>query len=260
MKLATLSDGGVLPFGQAALYDGFFATTEADQLFEELERDIDWGQEYLTIYGKKIPFPRKTAWYGDPGCEYSYSGITMTPHPWIPPLMTIKERVETAAQAQLKKEITFNSVLLNLYRDGTDSMSWHSDDEPELGRNPVIASVSLGATRPFHLRYKFNSQYRAQMELTHGSLLLMSGPLQHGWQHQIPKTKKPISPRINLTFRTIIDREIPRHIGESTADYLPLMVALDPENAESFPTEEAVNAALRSLLFAPPARKRRKSS
>jgi hypothetical protein len=168
--------------------------------------------------------------------------------------------VETTAQAQLKKEITFNSVLLNLDRHGTDSMSWHSDDEPELGRNPVIASVSFGATRPFHLRYKFNSLYRSQVELTHGSLLLMSGPLQHGWQHQIPKTKKPIGPRINLTFRTILDKDAPRHARERRPGYPALTIAIDPDIAESFPTEESVNAVLRSLLFPPPARKRRRNS
>ena len=224
---------------------------EADALLTELESGIAWGQEHLTIYGKKIPFPRKTAWYGDPGCEYSYSGLTMTPHPWTPALLGIKERVEAEAETR------FNSVLLNLYRDGSDSMSWHSDDEPELGQDPIIASVTFGATRSFQLRYRPNPAYRAQADLTHGSLLIMSGPMQHCWQHQIPKTKKPLGPRINLTFRTILDKNAPRRARERRAEYPPVTVTLDPEIVKSFPTTEAVNAVLRSLIYPPPAKKRR---
>ena len=181
----------------------------------------------------------------------------MTPKLWTKPLIQIKERVEAQATAQLEKGIRFNSVLLNLYRDGTDSMSWHSDNETELGQDPIIASISFGAARPFQLRYKFNPQYRSQVDLTHGSLLLMSGPMQHCWQHQIPKTKKPLGPRINLTFRTILDKNAPRRTLERRADYPPVTVTLDPEIAESFPTEEAVNAALRSLIYPPPTKKRR---
>ena len=148
------------------------------------------------MYGKKINFPRLTAWYGDQDKSYSFSGVTLSPHPWHELLLTIKSRIEETAATR------FNSVLLNLYRDGNDSISWHTDAEPELGLNPVIGSVNFGATRKFQLRHHFTNE-RIDIELIHGSLLIMQGELQHYWQHQVPKTNKKISPRINLTFRLI---------------------------------------------------------
>jgi len=187
----------LLPDAEVLFYPAFFELAESDALFEELTHDIAWKQETIKIMGSDVLTPRLTAWYGDEGKSYIWSGITQHPHPWTPALLRMKERVEAAAA------VRFNSVLLNLYRDGRDSVGWHSDDEPELGENPVIASVSLGATRVFQFKHKHNPDLRHQIELTHGSLLLMRGATQHFWKHQIPKTAKPTGPRINLTFRVI---------------------------------------------------------
>ncbi len=121
----------------------------------------------------------------------------MEPQPWNSVLIIVKEKVEAIAHTR------FNSVLLNLYRDGRDSVGWHSDDEPELGKNPVIASVSFGASRRFVFRHKYQKNLKLEMELTHGSLLMMKGSTQHFWQHQVPKTSRAFQPRVNLTFRWI---------------------------------------------------------
>lgn len=187
-----------LPDAEVILYEAFFTPAESEQLFAQLLTTTQWEQSHLKIYGKEIAEPRLTAWYGDAGKSYSYSGITRQPLPWTIALAQIKERVESVAQT------TFNSVLLNLYRDGRDSIGWHQDKEPELGQNPVIASVSFGATRRFRLRHKRRKDLPlVELDLTHGSLLLMRGTTQHFWQHQIPKTAEPVGPRINLTFRVI---------------------------------------------------------
>ena len=187
-----------LPDAVLALHHSFFAQAEGDHFFAALLNTTAWGQNQLKLYGKTRLEPRLTAWHGEAGKRYSYSGLTREPLPWTPALLQIKARVEAAAQ------ITFNSVLLNLYRDGRDSISWHQDNETELGQNPVIASVSLGATRRFQLRHKLRKELpKVELDLPHGSLLLMSGPTQHYWQHQIPKTAKPVGARINLTFRVI---------------------------------------------------------
>jgi alkylated DNA repair dioxygenase AlkB len=148
------------------------------------------------MYGKKIPFPRLTAWYGDNEKPYSFSGITLQPHSWSPGLLKVKNDIEP------KANVVFNSVLLNRYRDGSDSISWHTDAEKELGQNPVIASVNFGAERKFQLKHKDTNE-RIDIILQHGSLLIMLGELQHYWKHQIPKTKKPLGERVNLTFRVI---------------------------------------------------------
>jgi alkylated DNA repair dioxygenase AlkB len=153
------------------------------------------------MYGKRIAVPRLTAWFGDAETNYTYSGLTMVPEPWTPELLELKSRLEPRARGT-----TFNSVLLNLYRDGNDSVAWHSDDEPELGRNPVIASLSLGQARSFRLKHDHDDSIPpVQIELTHGSLLVMSGALQHHWKHQLPKRRSVnLGPRINLTFRQIL--------------------------------------------------------
>ena len=153
-----------------------------------------WRSEIVTVYGKQHPQPRLTAAYG--AAPYTYSGLTIHPLPWTDLLLTIKDAVERASGD------TFNSVLLNYYRDERDSMGMHSDDEPELGRNPVIASVSFGATRTFVLRHKASKQ-TIKLDLPDGSLLVMAGALQHHWQHGINKLTKRIDPRVNLTFRSI---------------------------------------------------------
>ncbi|HYV11780.1 MAG TPA: alpha-ketoglutarate-dependent dioxygenase AlkB [Pyrinomonadaceae bacterium] len=178
----------------------FFNHAESDRFFSSLLNQTRWRQDKIRMYGKQINLPRLTAWYGDPGKSYTYSGISMDPDPWTETLLEIKSRVDREAQ------IRFNSVLLSLYRNGNDSLSWHQDDEPELGEDPVIASVSFGATRLFQFRYKPNKNLpKVTVDLTHGSLLIMKGPTQRFWMHQVPKTSRPVDPRINLTFRVIQD-------------------------------------------------------
>ena len=178
-------------------YPAFFSEIESDQLLESLVRQIAWTQETAKMFGRTIDIPRLTAWYGDEGKSYSYSGISNTAVAWTEDLLKIKTRIEPIA------DNSFNSVLLNRYRSGNDSVSWHSDDEPELGTNPVIGSVSFGQTRRFQFKHKKDSKRRETIELTHGSFLLMRGATQHNWLHQIPKSKKPMAERINLTFRVI---------------------------------------------------------
>ncbi len=186
-----------MPDGDVLLYRTLFDGKESNQLFSELHDNTNWKQESVKLYGKLVPIPRLTAWYGDSGKSYTYSKIAMSPEPWTPTLLVIKSKIEALSGVQ------FNSVLLNLYRHGSDSVAWHSDDEPELGENPVIGSVSFGGTRRFMFRHKYKKELKKEVVLTHGSFLIMKGATQHFWQHQIPKTAKKIEPRINLTFRII---------------------------------------------------------
>ena len=181
------------------LFCHLFTPEESDRLFEVLLKEIKWRQNKMKIYGKEVNLPRKTAWYGDQNKSYTFSGIHLRPESWTNTLHEIKQRIESISS------VTFNSVLLNLYRDGKDSISWHTDAEPELGENPVIGSVSFGGTRRFVFRYQQDHKLKKEVALTHGSFLLMAGATQHCWQHQIPKTAKKVSPRINLTFRNILD-------------------------------------------------------
>lgn len=165
--------------------------------FEQLIFDnIAWQQEYINLYGRK-PIPRLTAWYGDEGKSYSYSGINQEPNSWNKGLTYIKEKVEEVAG------VHFNSVLLNWYRNGDDYLNWHADDEKELGINPVIGSVNFGATRDFQIRNNTNCDLKLTIPLAHGTLLIMSGELQSFWQHAVPKRKKINKSRFNLTFRVI---------------------------------------------------------
>jgi len=186
-----------VPDADIRFYPQFFSPSESDAFLAELMNSTDWKQEKISYYGKLMNLPRLTAWYGDTGKTYKYSGITVDARPWTPILLAIKREIETVTPA------SFNSVLLNLYRSERDSVAWHSDDEPELGRNPIIGSVSLGETRTFYFRHKRNEELKARVELSHGSYLLMQGPTQHHWQHQIAKTTRSCGPRINLTFRSI---------------------------------------------------------
>lgn len=183
--------------GEVIFYKDFFNIDESDELFAELYSGTQWQQDTIQIFGKCTPLPRLTAWYGDEGKSYTYSGIEQHPQPWTPTLSSIKARIEKVA------DVTFNSVLLNLYRHGKDSVSWHSDDEPELGKNPIIGSVSFGETRRFSLKHKQIKDRKVEIDLPHGSFLLMRDETQHYWRHQISKTTKAVSPRINLTFRII---------------------------------------------------------
>ena len=184
--------------GDIVLWEDFFTPQVSRHLFDRLRRETAWVQGELECYGRRIPVPRLTAWYGDPGATYTYSSIVNEPNPWTRTLTEIKLRLETATSA------LFNSVLLNLYRSGNDGVSWHQDNEMELGEEPVIASLSLGATRTFQLRHrKDKSIRRIDVPLKNASLLLMRGSSQNDWIHQIPKSAKPVEERINLTFRLI---------------------------------------------------------
>jgi alkylated DNA repair dioxygenase AlkB len=174
-----------------------FPPGEADALFAELRGQIDWRQEEIMMFGQHRLVPRMVAWHGDAGAIYSYSGVEHQPAPWT----SAPQRVRATVQALSGH--SFNAVLLNLYRNGRDGMGWHSDDEPELGRNPVIASVSLGATRRFRMRHKRHRREALGIDLEHGSLLLMRGATQHHWLHALPKTTRPVGERINLTFRQV---------------------------------------------------------
>lgn len=186
-----------LPNAEVAYHPHFFDPEKADLLFQKLHTETPWQHDNITVFGKSHPQPRLTALYGNEGKSYFYSNIVMHPHKWNTILMFIKNEVETFCNEN------FTTVLLNLYRNGQDSNGWHADNEKELGRNPIIASVSLGAERMFHLQHNTIKEANVKLALEHGSLLLMKGETQHFWKHQIPKTAKPVGPRINLTFRTI---------------------------------------------------------
>lgn len=176
----------------------FYPVAEADALYAQLLNDTQWRQDSIQVWGKSHLQPRLTAWHGDTGTAYSYSGIHLQPSAWTPTLLKIRDDISSATGHP------FNSVLLNLYRDQRDSMGWHSDDEPELGKNPVIASLSLGATRTFKLKHKTRAEQKTlHLDLQHGSLLIMAGSTQHHWLHGISKQTRTIAPRINLTFRQI---------------------------------------------------------
>lgn len=185
--------------GETYFYPDFYTAAEADSYFEQLLAGISWRQERIRMFGKWVDQPRRIAWHGDSGKRYTYSGLQLEPAPWTPLLAKIRDSLTRVSGA------SFNSVLINLYRDGRDSMGWHSDDEPELGEHPVIASLSLGATRRFRFRHRTEKSLSpVGLDLTHGSLLLVRGATQHHWQHCLPKTAREVSPRINLTFRVIL--------------------------------------------------------
>ncbi|KYP13922.1 alpha-ketoglutarate-dependent dioxygenase AlkB [Flavihumibacter sp. CACIAM 22H1] len=189
----------ILPInGEAYYYPDFFSKTASDAFFIELQKQVNWKQEPIKLFGKEIMQPRLTAWYGDENKAYSYSGITMVPDAWSPVLLQIKNSVEAIAG------IRFTSALLNYYRNQQDSMGWHRDNEKELGEYPIIASVSFGESREFQFRYYSDKTIKRALLLTHGSLLLMSGSTQHYWEHALPKRTRTMGGRINLTFRKII--------------------------------------------------------
>jgi len=178
-------------------YPNFFNKKESNFLFNKLLENIDWQQDTITVFGKTYLQPRLTAFYADNSKPYKYSNIVMKPHKFDAELLKIKNTIETEVN------IKFTSCLANLYRDGKDSNGWHADNEKELGENPVIASLSFGAERTFHFKHRLDKNLKQKLILEHGSLLLMKGETQANWLHQIPKTKKEIGKRINLTFRII---------------------------------------------------------
>jgi alkylated DNA repair dioxygenase AlkB len=179
-------------------HTAFIRQPEADTFLAGLWKEVDWRQEKITVFGRRVSQPRLIAWYGDPEAVYSYSGLQLRPRPWLPALQKLKYRIEDfTGQA-------FNSVLANAYRNGSDSMGWHRDDEKELGLEPAIASLSLGQERRFLVREK--GQKSDAIVLEHGSLLVMKGSSQRQYQHSLPKTRRSIGLRINLTFRMIQDQ------------------------------------------------------
>ncbi len=189
---------------QLLLIKDFLSSDEATQLQRMLTETMPWKQETLTIYGKEHPIPRLQAWMGDDNIQYRYSGKTFQAERWSGQLKILADKLSTVAATR------FNSVLLNLYRDGNDAMGWHSDDEPELGPAPVIASLSLGAERDFAVRRRGSSRQHAVISLPHGSLLIMQAGMQRQWQHSVPRRKTISDSRINLTFRQVFtDKTLP---------------------------------------------------
>ena len=191
-----------MPDADVSILHGIEMPLDYDLMLQKLMDQTIWRQESVQIYGKVHAQPRLVAWYGDPGMHYRYSGISLTPLPWTDLLREIKRRIEDCTDE------TFNSVFLNLYRDHNDSMGFHSDDERELGLEPVIASVTLGATRTFVMKHKKDPDIQTQkIALEAGTVLLMKGQTQRNWKHGIMKQTQPCGPRVNLTFRTIFDRK-----------------------------------------------------
>lgn len=181
--------------GEAVLIEAALRPADADRLVARLMQGIDWRSEVALVMGRRIALPRLTAWYG--AAAYAYSGIRNDPAPWTDDLLEVKAVAERCAGTR------FNSVLANLYRDGRDSVSWHADDEPAMGKFPTIASISLGAVRRFQLRHKAVRELTVAVDLPHGSCLVMAGTTQRCWLHQLPKTARAVGARINLTFRRV---------------------------------------------------------
>lgn len=186
-----------LPDADVRLWPQALQRDAADALFKGLLHDIPWQTEDILIFGDRKRVPRLVSWHGDAGTAYSYSGTAHEPLPWTPQLLHLRDQVQRLTGH------AYNSVLLNLYRNGQDSMGWHADDEPELGTNPAIASVSLGATRRFKLRHRRRPETAVTLDLAHGDVLLMAGATQHAYVHAVPKTARPAGERINLTWRWV---------------------------------------------------------
>lgn len=186
-----------LPDADITYFPNLINSAEATHIFETLKKETPWQQDDIKVFGKVYAQPRLTALYGTNQKPYSYSNIKMIPHPLTPTLTNLKKLVDETCLAD------FTTLLLNYYRDGKDSNGWHADNEKELGKNPIIASLSFGQERFFHLKHRTDKTLKHKLLLQHGSLLLMKGETQHHWLHQIPKTAKPINGRINITFRII---------------------------------------------------------
>ena len=190
-------DSEYLADGYLELIPGYLPAQRADALLSALLNDCHWEQPSLTLYGKSHPIPRLQSWLGSDAIDYRYSGQTFTSSVWPNYVEQLSDELS------LRCGIRFNSVLANLYRNGEDSMGWHADDEPELGNDPIIASISLGAERDFAIRRTGVSRQAGNLALPHGSLLIMQAGMQSHWQHSVPKRKRVSEPRINLTFRQI---------------------------------------------------------
>ena len=195
----TSLESQIIQDGELLISRRFILPEKADAYFQLLLHNIQWKQEEIVVFGKKHFEPRLTAWYANQGTHYAYSNKILQPKDWSVELIELKTKIEKILPGK-----SFNSVLLNLYRDGNDKMGWHSDNEKELGPNPCIASLSFGATRYFDLKHKQDKTKRFRFELSSGMLLVMSGSLQDYWLHQVPQQKKVKEPRINLTFREVV--------------------------------------------------------
>lgn len=187
-----LSEGG-----EAYYIPNFLSEEEATLCFELLRKNINWEQKSMHLFDKRINLPRLTAWYGDEGTDYTYSGVLNRTQKWAEELLALKDKLKTDLN------LDFNSCLLNLYRSGKDHISWHSDNEPELGLTPIIASISLGETRSFQFKHKFKALETVKVDLAPGDLILMQGLTQRNWLHRVAPTAKEVTERINLTFRTV---------------------------------------------------------
>tara|TARA_R110002020_G_scaffold13380_4_gene48342 strand:+ start:969 stop:1553 length:585 start_codon:yes stop_codon:yes gene_type:complete len=185
---------------EIALLPGWLPAGEADALLADLLAQVPWEVHRIRMFGRWVDSPRLSCWIGDPGTGYVYSGARFEPRPWPAALQALRARIDAAAG------VAMNSVLANLYRDRRDAMGWHSDDEPELGLRPVIASLSLGGSRRFVFKHRRDPGRKFELPLEHGSLLLMKGDTQADWKHALPRTARPVPARVNLTFRRILPR------------------------------------------------------
>lgn len=197
LSLFGSEEGLLFPENLLEYYPGFVPVSQSTSLVARWIDEVPWRTQSIHMYGKDVLAPRLMAWFGDTDKAYSFSGTRFEPFAWTPELADLKDRIES------QTGFTFNSVLLNYYRNGNDSVAWHGDNESELGRNPVIASVSLGQERRFEFRSRADHSKKYGLTLENGSLLIMKGDLQHTWEHRVPKSKTLNGPRINLTFRTI---------------------------------------------------------
>jgi len=189
-----ISNDGIVNY-----YGALQSSSDADVYFDKLLNNVEWKNDEVIIYGKKIITKRKVAWYGDQPFEFTYSNTTKRALPWVKELLALKALVEERSGE------TFNSCLLNLYHDGTEGMSWHCDEERDLKKNGAIGSLSFGAERKFSFKHK-KSKETVSLVLQHGSFLVMKGTTQTNWLHSLPPTTKIAEPRINLTFRTIVNK------------------------------------------------------
>lgn len=207
LSVSPASERIVVEHGELLLIRNWLAPSKAESCFARLQQETKWQQSTIFIAGRPVRIPRLNAWYGEPEAHYRYSGRDFSPLPWTALLADLRDAVQETYDAQqgLPPQ-RFNSALLNLYRDGSDSVGWHADDEAELGPSPQIASLSLGASRRFLLKPRTGQAKRIELLLENGSLLLMLGDLQRHWLHSVPKTRQPVGPRINLTFRRVMAR------------------------------------------------------
>lgn len=201
LAAAPTTDRIELPDAEVRLRHQAFTSAESASLFQRLLTETPWRQDKITLYGKTFDLPRLQQWYGDEGLSYVWSGIVMNPMPWTPTLLEAKARAEEISGER------FNTVLLNRYRDGNDTVAWHTDNEKELGPEPVIASVSFGAERDFMMRHALRTDLPdTTLLLTNGSVLVMAGATQRCWKHAVPRRKRVTDERINLTFRRIFPK------------------------------------------------------